>query len=151
MTRVLLGLACLLVGVSSAAGDQPKSAKEIIEERLHSLIARDKGKDAFVIFTDEKTRAFIQFTYEEKALWIDIPLVDRSDPERKRMERLFASIGVLRPQTLTARDPETKKAFIIQAYQASFGVDVRSAATFGMRVFREAFEVRSPSLSIQTE
>ena len=123
----------------------------VIENGLRSLITRDKGEDAFVIFTDKASQAFIQFTYEEKALWIDIPLVNRSATEKKRIELLFANIGVLRPQTMTARDPETKTPFTIRTYQASFDSDVKSAAAFGMRLFHEAFGVRSPNLNVETE
>lgn len=150
MKHVILALACVLIAVSSAA-EEAKPAASVIESGLRSLIAREKSSDAFVIFTDAKSGSFIQFTYEDKALWIDIPLSEKSAREKKQLERIFASIGVLRPQITSARDSETKKPFIVRAYQASFGGNVKSAAAFGVRVFDEAFELKSPSLTVETE
>ena len=123
----------------------------MMEEALRDMLARPADKEPFVIFTDKKTKHFVQYSYDEDGLYMDIPLIDRSKEEVERLARVFGSIGVERPVANTARDVKTKKPFVIRAYQAGFAKDASKAARFGIRVFREAYLLKQLSITIETE
>jgi len=148
----LLRLFIILLAGACYAADAPTTApKTVIEAGLKALMSREKNKDAFVIFTDSQSKAYVQFTYENKELWIDIPLIEKSKKETDGIKKVFSSIGITNPEITTARDPETKKPFILRSYQASFGNNEAKAAEFSMRLFKEAFNINSLFLTVETE
>jgi hypothetical protein len=131
------------------ANDQAKTPAAIIERALKDLAGRKSDQDAYVIFTDAKSEQFVQFTYEENGFLIDIPLINKTAEEEKRLGRLFNEVGINRPIVLTTRDPKTMKSFVSQSYQAAFASDTKKATEFALRLFREVFERPSPVLVVE--
>lgn len=129
-----------------AAGEK---ASAIIDDALEKLMLREKDEHPWVVFTDSSSAHFVQFGFEKGALFIDVPLAERTDEEKKKLEQLFGRIGVKRPVVMQARDPKTLKAFTSYSYQADFSRETRRASVFALRVFIEVFRIEAPSIAVE--
>ncbi|TLD70531.1 hypothetical protein FEM03_12460 [Phragmitibacter flavus] len=147
--RSIYTLAAFLIVLSlcEARGGE-KATVMLVESALGKLALRGSEKHPWAVFTDSPSDKFVQFGFEQNILFIDIPLVGKSDEEKKKIARVFRSIGVARPIQMESRDPKTLKSTTIQTYQADFEKDPKNATDFALRIFHEVYEIRTPTLTV---
>jgi hypothetical protein len=149
MRLVSVIIAFALVSVMCAAREENARTSSVFEEALGKLTKRGSEAHPWVVFTSSPTKRFVQFGYEKGTLFIDVPLAGKSEDEKKKLERVFRSIGVERPVVMAARDPKTLKPFTSHSYQAAFSEDVQRAVDFALRIFREVYEIETPSIVVE--
>lgn len=141
-------ISCLL---ASAWAGESTAPVVTAEKALVEMLTRVGKEDAFVVVEDKTTAQFIQYGCDEQGLFIDIPLLKRTDDEKERLAAVFRSIGIMQPVVNSSTDVTTRKPVMIRSYQAGFARDARKAATFGFRVFREAYLLKKIDLLIETD
>jgi len=108
---------------------------------LQRLLSRQKQKFPFVLIEDQQTRKFVQFAMDKNGLFIDLPTVALTAPERTRAIALFRERH-REPGTIAAPQ-ENGPTQSLETFQALFGRDSQAAAHFAMRVFSEVYRLPS--------